>query len=435
MKNKIYSLLASLVAVIFFTACDDHKYGSEFDTYGRISFANFGVSVEKTDSESGSRAVQTIDASNYIVTITNKTTKRQALKKTFGELPGVIDLPTGTYTIKVESHKLAKAEFDKPYYTGSQEVTIEEDKVSDAGTIVCKFASVGVMVTFSEKLTPLLGDDVVVTVTGTSGARLEYTKNETRTGYFEFVNGSTTLYARITGTVNGKPIEEDNTQTIINAAAGKVFVLRFMVKGLPEKPDETGSIDITPGEGVTIDTSIIESDDNNINGNVNVEEEVIKDPDRPGQEDPGTNPPDDPTPPVGDEDAISITSDTFDLDAVNDALSTVQYIVKVGAEKGVKNLKVKIDSEYLTQEFLESVGLTSEFDLAHPGSYEEALVGFGLPVGSDVIDHTQVEFDLSDLIPLLNLDPDKRTHRFILTVVDGAGNQKSKTLVFKSVEE
>ncbi|MDE6368885.1 MAG: DUF4493 domain-containing protein, partial [Muribaculaceae bacterium] len=293
MKNKILSLLASLAVIVLFSACDDHKYGSEPDSYGKLSFTNFDISVDQSKSDTESRAIQTVDVSNYIVTITKKGAKQPTVNKTFGQLPGVVDLPIGEYTIKVESHKLAKAAFDAPYYLGTQDIKIEEDKVCDAGTIICKFASVGVQVTFSEKLTPLLGDDVVVTVSSTDGAQLEYKKSETRTGYFEYIAGSTTLLARLTGTVNGKLIDEDNTQVIENVAPGKIFVLRFKVKGLPDKPDETGSLTITPGEGVSIDTSVIESDDNNISGGVKVDEDIIGDVQRPGQEDPGTTTPPD----------------------------------------------------------------------------------------------------------------------------------------------
>lgn len=433
MKNKILSLLASLALIILFSACDDHKYGSEPDSYGKLSFANFDISVDQSKSDAESRAVQTVDVSNYIVTITKKGAKQPTINKTFGQLPGVVDLAVGEYTIKVESHKVAKAAFDAPYYLGTQDIKIEEDKVCDAGTIICKFASVGVQVTFSEALIPMLGDDVVVTVNSTGGAKLEYKKDETRTGYFEYI-GSSTLIVNVTGTINGQSVNQE--EPIRDVEVGKIFVVRIKIN-TPEKPGETGAI--SPGEGVKIDTSVIESDDNNIGGNVNVGEEIINDPNRPGQEDPGTTtPPDDPTPPtppVGDEDAISITSDTFNMDIVNDAVAGVQYIVKVVGENGLKNLIVEIVSDYLTEEFLNGVGMTTKFDLANPGKYEEALVGFELPVGDSVVGQTSVDFNLSELIPLLGLDPELGQHKFILTVIDVKGNQKSKTLVFQSVEE
>ncbi len=48
-----------------------------------------------------------------------------------------------------------------------------------------------------------------------------------------------------------------------------------------------------------------------------------------------------------------------------------------------KNLKVKIDSETLTPEILKSVGLSSEFDLAHPANadLEKALKSLRFPGG------------------------------------------------------
>lgn len=431
MKNKILSLLASFALIVLFSACDDHKYGSEPESYGKLSFTNFDISVDQSKSDAESRAIQTVDVSNYIVTITKKGAKQPAVNKSFGQLPGVVDLATGEYTIKVESHKLAKAAFDAPYYLGTQDVKIEEDKVCDAGTIICKFASVGVQVTFSEKLTPLLGDDVVVTVSSTDGAKLEYKKNVTRTGYFEYINGSTTLLARLTGTVNGKLIEEDNTQVIENVAPGKVFVLRFKVKGLPDKPDETGAITITPGEGVSIDTSVIESDDNNISGGVKVDEDIIGDVQRPGQEDPGTTtPPDDPTPPT-DVDAIKVTSSTINLDGGVNDINGESYIVNILAENGLANLKVQIVSDYLTNDFLESVHLRDSFDLAYPGDLEVGLSGLGFPTGDGVIGQTKIDFDLTNFIPLLGSAVGMQ-HSFVLTIIDSKGNSVTKTLKFQS---
>lgn len=431
MKNKILSLLVSLAGMLAFSSCDNPNYGTDDASHGFLSFANFDVSVEEPKSDVKRGAVQTVDVSNYLVTITNKATGRQALYKPYGSLPGVVDLAEGTYIVKVESHKVAKAEFDHPYYAGSQEVNIVKDKVCDIGTIICKFSSIRVSVEFSEKLTPLLGEDVVVTVSAEKGVQLAFGRDEKRSGYFEAVPGLTTLLATITGTINGKPVTEDLTMPIPDVQAGKHHVIRFKVKGLPDAPEETGTID--PGNGVTLDPSIIYSDDNNFGGNVNVDEDIIGDADRPGQEDPED--PDIPTPPVGDEDAISITSDTFDMDVVNDAVEGVEYVVKIASDNGLQNLMVEIKSEYLTEEFLNSVGMTTKFDLANPGAYEEALVGFHLPVGAQVVNQTSVDFNLTDLIPLLGLDPDLGEHTFILTVIDTKGNQKSKTLRFQSVEE
>jgi hypothetical protein len=80
---------------------------------------------------------------------------------------------------------------------------------------------------------------------------------------------------------------------------------------------------------------------------------------------------------------------------------------------------VKIISDGLTPEVLTGVGLTDEFDLAYPGSYEVGLNGLGFPTGNDVIGKTAVTFDITQFISLLGIYPGQNTFR--LTVTDSTG--------------
>ena len=103
---------------------------------------------------------------------------------------------------------------------------------------------------------------------------------------------------------------------------------------------------------------------------------------------------------------------------------------------------MKIESAYLTEEFLNSVGLTSEFDLANPDATRPGLEaalgadGFGFPTGSNLVGKTEVDFDLTPFIPLLNLSGATMVHTFTLTVADdqNPANTKTVALKFKSYE-
>ena len=97
-------------------------------------------------------------------------------------------------------------------------------------------------------------------------------------------------------------------------------------------------------------------------------------------------------------------------------------------------VKVKIDSETLTPEILKSVGLSSEFDLAHPANadLEKALKSLGFPVGSEVIGVKYLVFDITQFTPLLGLYG-LASHNFIITVVDQANNTRTATLALKSI--
>ncbi len=434
MKNKILAIFAALSLMGSFSACDDHNYGPDTEeNRGTLSFSNFGLTIDESQAvvESSRAASTTPDVNNFLVTIINKATGKPVTGytsgKKFGDLPGVVDLQAGVYTIKVESHKPLKADWNAPYYIGTKDVEIEEDKITNAESVLCKFNSVRVTIKYSDKLASLLGDDVLVTVSYGDGAYLNFSKSETRSGYFAPVEGATTMIASITGTVNGQKVEE--YKSFNNIAPGKHYLITFKVLGPQDPTGETGMIN--PGEGVSIDTSVVSTDRD---GNVTIEEEILNGDDRPGKEDPDPNDPnkpDQPTPPTEDE-KIKIESETIDFNEINVIKDGTEYVVKIFAEEGISNLKVKIESPYLTEEFMEGIYFTTEFDLAEPGEYEAKLKGFGFPVGNEVIGATSVDFVLSQLVPMLSLG-DPNDHSFILTVIDQKANSITKTLKFRSL--
>ena len=160
----------------------------------------------------------------------------------------------------------------------------------------------------------------------------------------------------------------------------------------------------------------------------------------PGPDQPGPDQPENPS-----DENIKIDA-TFDKDAVTPAVDG-EYILTIKSKEPLANIEVEIISPYLTTEFLNSVGLTSKFDLAYPENSKmdpsdpdsenmdltAALTGFGFKIGSEVIGQYEIPFDLSPFIPLLALDDEPgRIHTFRLTVRDNMGNVKIKDLKFQN---
>lgn len=420
MKSKILSIISILALGCGFAACDDHNYGNEPVAEGSISFANFGVDVDNDQSDIETRA--SVDVSDFLVKIIDTNKNVTVKQSSYGTLPGVVALPVGDYKIKVESHEVQPAEFDHPYYAGETTVKVSANSISDAGKVVCTFSSIRVTIRYENNLKALLGDDVTVTVHANDEGELIFTPDETRSGYFRKLDGSTTLIANLRGTINGNYTEI--RKEITDVKAGDHRIITYKINLPPDFPDESGGID--PSQGINIDTSVETVDKD---GNVSVDEENLGSDDRPGQEEPdGSDEPTPPGPPA--EDVIDITSDDIKFDKVN-PITGSSYVVKIATENPLAHVKVKIVSGYLTDEFLEGVGMKTEFDLAEPGDLEEALIGFKLPVKDDVIGKTSLDFNLTELIPLLALDPDHGQHEFILTVVDNQGNTVVKTLKFQ----
>ena len=100
-----------------------------------------------------------------------------------------------------------------------------------------------------------------------------------------------------------------------------------------------------------------------------------------------------------------------------EATAELEAKINITAAAGIRDFKVEIISEVLTPEILQGIGLTTSFDLIHPGQYAEILKGLGFPTGDAVLNQTAVSFDISPFMPLIPLlgsgDSD-----FKLTVTD-----------------
>lgn len=221
--KKIFQIFSSLVlAALSLTACSDNwSPGEETAATGQVRLHSMGVEVsdaENVVSRTASRASQ-IDLSNFIVTITNAQGMPVA-EYLYKDMPGVIVLPVGAYTVNVRSHNVKKAAFDEPYYTGSGSFTIRQDEIVDIGVVTCKFSSIRVSIIFDEALKEKLGDDAKVTVIANDEGSLVFTPAETRSGYFEAVAASTTIIAQFEATLKGESEKVTKTVTFTDGVPG-----------------------------------------------------------------------------------------------------------------------------------------------------------------------------------------------------------------------
>ncbi len=435
MKTKLYTLLLSAALTLGLTACNEKWEAGELvgDGNGRLATSSLLLDVVNAE-QVVEQSRSTIDLSNFIITIYN--TKGELVNNwTYAEMPELPVFPVGDYTVKVISHKQEKAAWEAPYFEGSKDFTIKKDEITDIGTVTCKFCNIKVTVKFSDALKKAASDNVQVLVRANDEGSLVFKLGETRSGYFEALEGSTTLTTTFTGTVAG--YDEEIIDVYTDLAAGQHRIITYSLKnGNGEVPDETGKID--PIGGIGIDVSIT---DEHLGGNVNPgDEDIINGETRPGHEDLPEDPnrPDDPTPPTPVTDAATFTSEMFpDFNAVyNSADLTGDAIVNIHCEKGFAKLIVTIDSDGLTPDVLEGVGLAAAFDLVTgktlDGSKDlsEGLTGLGFKVKDDVKGKTDLEFDITEFVPLLGIYPGM--NKFIIDVTDNDGNTSSITLKIQS---
>ena len=440
MKTRIYSLLVALMSVVAFSACDDWTPGEQ-GAYpantGGVSIARMNVSVNDEVTAIGR---DVIDTSGYLVTVTRKGSEEVAVYEgkpcswTYSSMPQIFTLPVGDYTVTVRSHEPTDAAWSAPYYEGAADFTVKNNDVTYIGTVTCNFASVKVEVRFSKELAEAMsGDSKVDVVAGVAGTSLTWSATETRYGYFYPAEDNPTIIATFTGSVKGQTVSA--VKNVTDAKHGNYYIFSFSINsGNPILPDESG--DVT-NAGIQIDYEVIESD---INQSVRPGE-TPADPDKhpdseewPEEPGPGPDNPDNPDDPK--DNVIDFKGEIADKnsnlvlgeDGENDPNAAV-HIVRITAQNGISNLKVNISSS--NEKFIASAGelMPMEFDLATvDGELAANLSSINLPVGSEVVGKNEIDFNITDLAPLLSAFPGR--HKFELTVTDSQGNTKSTSLIY-----
>lgn len=428
--NKI-TLIAAGALMFAASSCDD-KWEPQTAEAGTVDLRSLGVNMSDAEKVTGSEISRaTLDLSGYIVTISDKSGAAADRTYSYGDMPEVITLPAGEYTVTVESHKVQKAEWSNPYYSGSKDFKVEKSKITNIGVVTAAFSSLKVTVKFDENLKRVLGDDAKVTIISNDNGSLDFTPDETRSGYFEVLENSNSMVAHFEGTINGVFVDENTTFT--DVVPGQHRIITYKAKGSPDIPGQAGQI--TPG-GITLDTSIMNE---NISSNITTEEDLLDPSGRPGQEPEDPDNPDKPENPdkpdtpdktitlAPSEDSPNLSLD--DMNFVYDDVDFGNAIIIIKAEKGIKNLVVTIESD--AEGFsaaLADLYLAEPFDLAYPGKAEENLHILGLPYGTQVIDQSTVDFNITGFMPMLA--PFKGHHKFTLSVTDNANITETKTLKF-----
>lgn len=446
MKFKSISILAWAAAAAAFTGCSDNWVPEvEGAGEGRLNTQSILAEVntvedEKEDEDVTKKAPSrsSIDLSPFLVDVVRTSDNANVASWTYATMPQLPTFAVGSYEVRVRSRVLKDAEWSAPYYLGSQTFDIRNGEVTDVGPIVCKLANVRVTIDYGPKLLAATGGEgFTITVTSTPGVYLQYTGKETRSGYFAY-NGQTTMVARFQGRVNG--VDEDFSHVLENIAPGQHRKLTFRLNYNPNTPDdEVGTVD---GQGIIVSCS---TKTVNVDGNVIQEEDIQESGDRPGQEgdEPGGE---DPKP--GEEGNITFTSETLANDDNGNVLDDTpnnaadfgegkkEAKIHIHSDAPIASLNVKIVSNFLTEDMLSGVGLTSEFDLANPvkngTDYTEGLKGLGFKVGDEVKGQTDLDFDITTFMPLIAMAGD---HKFIITVKDENGVSKTLSLLIRKLEE
>lgn len=418
MNIKIYNFLAAGLMLVAGACTDDWKPKTE--QQGSLDLTTLGIraSDESEADKTGAPARSDVNTDNFIITIyDNHGLSQDDWQWTFATMPEVIRLPVANgYKVVVESHDVKPAAWSEPYFIGSETFDIKEDQITRLGTILCYFHSLKVTVVYEDELKKRMSADSKVTVfKHDTPDKLEYKRDETRSGYFEHAEGQATVVAIFDGVVDGNTLTLQHAYTVDKP--GMHLIARFGVQPIPPIPSPTGTANAS---GVELDVNF---DVVGSNHQVTVEEEKLPSNDRPGQEQEPEKP-DVPQP----TEAATFEPVGVKLNEDNPLVDGMTAIVNITCPEGFEKLEVTIDSESLTAADLEDVGLAGEFDLCNPGSMKTTLDNLlKINTGDAIKGAKFMAFDVSDLVGLLAILGNGRSN-FIIKVTDTKGGTAQTTL-------
>ena len=418
-----------MVVLFTFSACHSEKMETgATDVTGQLSLASMKMEVDLKVDTVYPQSRAGVDVSNFLLTIKNSQGE-QVEQYTYSEMPEIISLPVGTYTVVASSAEAATNGFDVPFYTGSTEqFTIKENELTEVSALTCRLANVMISVEYDEELRKLMGEDVVTTVK-IGDHSLDIPSSETRKAYLIAPASAGSMDITLKGTIDGESVTEVARKD--NVQAGQYHIIKNVLSLVNDGNNKVGgNVNIV----INIDSSMTSSDETvGVNPG---EEPGIDDFPTDGGEEPGD----------GDGDGeggitsdISITGkdlggSPFDIDQTQTITGATTLIVGIEAPAGIQNLKVAISSD--NEEFNGIGEGLGEFDLAHSDSMNEdaqaMLPILGLPIDDAVLNQTNLDFNISKFTSMLA--GFKGTHTFKITVTDNQGKTESKSLVINVPE-
>lgn len=422
--KKIFLICFTLIAsTLLFCACHTESMEGIVNAKGNLSLSSMkvGVNLDVDVVYLDSRAESEIDLSNYIVTIYDKYSQR-AGQWVYSEMPEIVSLAVGTYTVEVKSAAEPSNGFDIPYYKGTATCEVKENQVTEGLEISCKLANMLFTVEYDESFQDKISEDVVTTITIGENS-LQIPASESQKAYLIAPDSETaSMEVNLKGTIDGEVIDYSEHFDDVKSGVHNIIKYQFIPVSDGNTVTAGGAFNIS----IAIDSSLTGSDES-----VSVN--------------PGPEPGIDDFPTGGGEggDAPTIVGTKFNgksFDISNDVLEVPTNIkeplplqVTLSAANGIAHVYVTIDSETLTEDILTGVNLAASFDLAEPGELEAGLKGLGFPTGDAVVGQTTILFDVTGFTPLLGLYG-AASHNFIIRLIDQQGLEVTQTLKIKSVE-
>lgn len=414
-------LFAISTALLMFAGCKKTEITTSEAGLGSVSF-----SISSDNSEYVTKAeLPQVDVNTFKVKITGKDNGYSEEWASFSEMPEVLELVSGNYTVTATSPDAKPVAWDQPVYGGSKDFAVVVGKVSNVD-LVCSITNMMVTLNPTENFLNEL-TSWEVTVRSQDGTLVwdEKTYEEGRAAFFNVAPLSVLVKGeRFDGTA---VIQQ--TLIIDEVAAKDHHIINLDAK-------VTGSIE-GGGLHLTVDNTV---NDRNENINIPGLEEIPVE-DEPDTEEPGGETGDEEDPQPSTAPVMEWASNpTFETMPIS---SDMDVVINISAQEKIKAFVVKVESP--SAEFLATVSAMVSPENAHlDENYVNldlindataiAMLSSLMPTGDALKGQTSVDFSLSELVPMINgFSPASGSiHTFTLSVTDEKDQTLSKPVSFKT---
>ncbi len=417
MKKIFTYALAVTAGVLSISSCTDGISRPEGD-HGlslRIGLSSEGVNIVTYASDEENAIAALADIDNFRVTLTdNGTGAAVYVWERYADMPPVVEVAKGSYTITAESGNIKLAGFDSPHFRGEERIGVYDGQLNEVD-LLCKLQNVAVHVDFDESFASQLDGATLTVAKASAGAEkseLVFTpEGKERYGFFSVGPLSVTAkgFSKKTGSLLTYTIMIDET------AANQLH--RFHVSAMG-----VGEADLN----IAIDGSMVDKD-----YDVSIPEDGGDDGDGSSFGD-GDNPWDDDDTPEG---APTIKGNGFNI--ANPLVFTTaqaadaQVVVNFSAPDGIANLFVEIDSPFLTESVLDGFGIPVSFDIANlDDELKGGFVALGLIDENPIAGATKASFSVGAFMSLLDIN----VHKFHIRLVDANGVEAKATLTIERID-
>ena len=448
--KKISIIIFAAVAVL--AGCNRvliEKTGNGFLSFNLSAEGDF-IDVDLT------RAGANEDKNEFKVSIVSQNGLYSKNYERYSDMPSVIEIPSGTYTVKAQSPETLPAAFDQPVYGAEKKMVVKVGETTSE-KLICTLQNVKISLSPSQSFLTELESYTISISNGNAVENMLFwtnldsetesqylTKDITKPGYFSV--------APLTIRVDGKRISDGSEAYIekyypnVNARDHITITIDAKVAG-------------SAGVQLEVDASVTPKEENVFIPNFN--ETPVPDDDEeetPGDtgEIPGGNTGggnddngDDSGDSTGGEDnGIALVWTGNDSFETRDIVSGMSVDLKLTVPEGIRDFVITVSSDtpmfmflvsnmtsnpadYSAMDQLESV----QIDLINDPMAVEAMAadGIELPTGTNLTGKTYVEFALSNLVPMIpemgGAGPDTY-HTFNLKIADSKGNEKDWNLTF-----